>query len=235
VQASSNLGYLADWARKKPARRLEVLQNWLAPARLAGTSIEIEKTPFAGRKIFVYIGNMGVAQSMDIIIDLAESLQQRKDIGFLFVGRGSEVARLKQNVKQRALDNVLFFNEVESKEMPSLLSACNVGLIALDPRHKSHNIPGKFLTYMQAGLPVLARVNAGTDLIDIIERHGVGCVYVGDDISELKALAEGLIDDKSELLYMSQRGQELSCDMFSSVVAASQIVAALRGEGQVET
>jgi len=234
VQTSSNMDYLTGWARKKPARRLEVLQNWLALAPLAGTSIDIEKTPLAGRNIFVYIGNMGVAQSMDIVIDLAESLRQRKDIGFLFVGRGSEVARLKQNVKQRNLDNVQFFNEIDSKEIPSLLAACHIGLIALDPRHKSHNIPGKFLTYMQAGLPVLARVNTGTDLIEIIERQGVGHAYAGDDVAELRALAEGLIDDKSGLLHMSRRGRALSSNMFSSAAAASQIVATLVDEGQSE-
>jgi hypothetical protein len=25
--------------------------------------------------------------------------------------------------------------------------------VALDPRHTTHNIPGKFLTYLQAGVP----------------------------------------------------------------------------------
>jgi hypothetical protein len=33
--------------------------------------------------------------------------------------------------------------------------------VALDPRHQTHNIPGKFLSCMQAGLPVLASINPG--------------------------------------------------------------------------
>ncbi|MDD2878988.1 MAG: hypothetical protein PHQ58_00995 [Rhodoferax sp.] len=47
-------------------------------------------------------------------------------------------------------------------------------MAALDPRHKTHNIPGKFLSYMQSGLPVLATINAGNDLADVIQTERVG-------------------------------------------------------------
>ena len=69
------------------------------------------------------------------------------------------------------LDNILFFDEINPDEVPSLLKMCHVGLISLDLRHKSHNIPGKFLSYLQAGLPVLAKINPGTDLQNIIEKE----------------------------------------------------------------
>jgi hypothetical protein len=48
--------------------------------------------------------------------------------------------------------------------------------LALDPRHTTHNIPGKFLSYMQAGLPVLASINPGNDLAELIQREDVGRV-----------------------------------------------------------
>ena len=39
---------------------------------------------------------MGVAQNIDVLIDLAEILKYRNDIGFVFIGKGSEVQRLKK-------------------------------------------------------------------------------------------------------------------------------------------
>ena len=170
VQTPSNLAYLSKW--ESPTRRLEVLHNWLAVTPNAGCSIAVDKTTLAGRKIFVYIGNMGVAQGMDILIDLAESLRDRQDIGFLFVGRGTEVSKLVSETASRRLNNVLFFNEIDPSEIPGLLAQCRVGLVALHPDHKTHNIPGKFVSYVQYGLPVLARVNAGTDMAGLIEAHG---------------------------------------------------------------
>src|SRR5205085_9476462 len=123
------------------------------------------------------------------------TLRNRSDIGFLFVGRGSEFARLQAEKTSRALDNVLFFDEIDSSEIPGLLGQCHVGLVALHPDHKTHNIPGKFVSYVQYGLPVLARVNAGTDLERLIEDEGVGRVYAGNSVSELKRLAEELADN----------------------------------------
>src|SRR3954453_18136715 len=57
VQSPSNLPYLSRWARPF-RRRIEVLHNWLAVTSDVGCSVVIERSALAGRKIFVYIGNM---------------------------------------------------------------------------------------------------------------------------------------------------------------------------------
>ena len=93
VQTAGNLPYFQDWAAGA-GRQLEVLQNWLAHAPATRCSIDLAKTALAGRKVFVYAGNMGVAQGMSVLLDLAERLRSRADIGFLFVGRGSDAQRL---------------------------------------------------------------------------------------------------------------------------------------------
>jgi len=224
VQTSSNLKYLENWS-KNPNRQLEVLNNWLSPAYIKKTGISLIDTHLNGRKIFVYIGNMGIAQGMGVLIDLAESLKNRQDVGFLFVGQGSEVENLKTSSADKKLSNIIFYDEIDSEEIPSLLKMCHIGLIALDPRHKSHNIPGKFLTYMQAGLPVLARINRGTDLVDLIKDENVGRVYSGNEVDAFRNLAEELIDN--DLKAMSERGRFLSQKMFSSNQAAKQIVSSL--------
>lgn len=226
VQSPSNSAYLANWT-KKSGRCLEVLQNWLAVLPKAESSISVATTSLAGRTIFVYIGNMGVAQGMDVLIKLAGKMRKRRDIGFLFVGRGSDVPRLRASAVELSLDNILFFDEVHPREMQGLLAQCHIGLVALDPRHKTHNVPGKFLTYMQAGLPVLARINPGTDLADLIEKETVGRVYVGESLETLQWIAEELADDHVGRQQMSARGRELGQRMFSPSVAVEQIVAAL--------
>lgn len=223
VQTNSNLAYLKKWV-KPPRRRIEVLHNWLAVTPSVGCSISVKDTPLAGRKIFVYIGNMGVAQGMDIFMELIVAMRHRNDVGFLFVGRGSEFARLEAEKTSRELSNVLFHGEIDSSEIPGLLEQCDVGLVALHPDHKTHNIPGKFVSYVQYGLPVLARVNAGTDLQRLIEENGVGKVYIGNSVDELKHLAEQLIDDAGMRHSMSERGREFGRSMFSPVAAANQIV-----------
>jgi len=92
--------------------------------------------------------------------------------------------RLKTSVIDRKLDNVLFYDEIHPDEIPDLYAQCSAGIVSLDSRHKSHNIPGKFLTYMQCGLPVLANVNLGNDLAEIIRDAKVGQVCENNTIEK---------------------------------------------------
>lgn len=227
VQTPGNQGYFFRW-QNHTGRKLEVLPNWLDQAKPARCPIRINETAFAGRKVFVYAGNMGVAQGMDILLDLAEKLNHRTDVGFLFVGRGSEAPRLNKIAKDRKLDNVLFYDEIHPDEIPDLYAQCCVGIVALDPRHKSHNIPGKFLTYMQSGLPVLANVNADNDLAEIIRRDKVGQVCESNDVDELILLIEKLLlQINSEDVELKDRCRELFQRDFAVEKAVRQITAAL--------
>lgn len=226
VQSPSNLAYFRSWSRDQ--RRIEVLQNWLEEAADSGCSINVQSSPLAGRKILVYAGNMGVAQGMDILLDLAESLRPRTDIGLIFVGRGSDAQRLRTNATARRLDNALFFDEIDPAEIPGLYAQCHVGLVALDPRHKTHNIPGKFLSYMQCGLPVLASVNPGNDLIRLIEEKQVGRACTSSSVSELKRQAEILVDSLARDEDVRSRCKQLAQHLFSPETAVKQIIKALQ-------
>lgn len=226
VQTPGNKGYFNTWLQK-PNRKLEVLQNWLDKPAQIRCSIRVNETALAGRKIFVYAGNMGVAQRMGVLLDLAEKLRANPDVGFLFVGRGSDAEKLKASAQQRGLDNTMFFDEIHPDEIPDLYAQCAVGIVALDPRHKSHNIPGKFLTYMQSGLPVLANINSGNDLAELIREEKVGQVCESSRLDELVRLSEVLLRQIKEDLGLPARCRALFEREYSVSKAVKQIVGAL--------
>lgn len=226
VQTPGNRAYFDCWQRQ-PGRRLEVLQNWLDIPAAVPCSIRINETRLRGRKIFVYAGNMGVAQGMDVLLDLAGKLYSRQDVGFLFVGRGSEVGRLSAVAQERQLDNVVFFEEIHPDEIPGLYAQCSVGIVALDPRHKSHNIPGKFLTYMQSGLPVLANINRGNDLAQLIRAEQVGQICESNQVDELQFCAEKLLVQIDDGTDFAARCRRLFEREFSVKKVVEQIVAGL--------
>lgn len=226
VQTPGNQRYFDRWMGQS-GRELEVLQNWLDKPAKSRCSIRVDETALAGRKVFVYAGNMGVAQGMDILLDLAEKMRSRSDVGFLFVGRGSDSARLKAAAQARQLDNVVFFDEIDPDEIPDLYAQCDAGIVALDPRHKSHNIPGKFLTYMQGGLPVLANINAGNDLAQLIRDERVGQVCETNQVDEILLLTEKLLDQIQTDSGLPARCTALFEREFAVENTVKQIVAAL--------
>jgi glycosyltransferase involved in cell wall biosynthesis len=228
VQTPGNRLYFDGWM-EQPGRMLEVLQNWLDKPAQARCSIRVAETSLAGRKVFVYAGNMGVAQGMDILLDLADKLDSRPEVGFLFVGRGSDAARLKAEAHSRQLDNVVFFDEIDPDEIPDLYAQCAAGIVALDSRHKSHNIPGKFLTYIQSGLPVLANINVGNDLAQMIRDEGVGQVCESNQVDELLLLTEKMLDQIKTDPSISARCTALFEREFAVKNTVKQIVSALAG------
>lgn len=226
VQSQSNLKYLDHWAMR-PKRHLEVLHNWLTSRPIVESNFSIANTPLAGKTVIVYAGNMGLMQGIDVVLELARKLLVRDDVGILLLGRGSEVLRLKHEATLMGLKNILFHDEIPPSEVPALLSQCHIGLLLLDPRLKTHNIPGKLITYMHAGLPILGRINFGNDLLDIIKNNEIGFAYAGEESEEFFLMADRLVNDHLTRTKMSANSKAKVAELFSSAVACKQITMAL--------
>jgi len=231
VQTPSNLAYFEEH-HSSIGGRVEVLNNWLSDPNPEPCSINIPESPLSGRKIFVYTGNIGIAQGMDILLDLASVLQNDESIGFMFVGRGSAVVEMKEKSARLSLSNILFYDEIRPNEIPSLLEECYAGLIALDPRHRNDNIPGKFLAYMQSGLPVLGNINPGNDLQTLVERFRVGQVVSSNSLQDLRQAAEVLLKEIENDPDIKTRCRDLAKSQFSASSAAAQIADALSNESK---
>ena len=156
-----------------------LLENWGGQAianevEKSGSSILINNSRIKAqnKKVLVYAGNMGVAQNLGVIIRALKPLQD--EIHLLCIGSGDDVPALKRLVSELKLSNVEFLPQVTPDKLPAYYNAADMGLVALDLSHKTHNIPGKFISYMQYGLPVFAVCNKNNDLIDIIAENGVG-------------------------------------------------------------
>lgn len=222
VQSKGNLIYF-DKIYESEAK-VEVLFNWLAQPNPVKSVFRLEESVLSGRKVFVYAGNMGIAQGMDILIGLAEKFLPRNDVGFIFVGRGSELKRLRLKALDLKLDNVLFLDEISSDEILDIYRQCAVGLVSLDARHKSHNIPGKFLSYLQSGLPVIASVNSGNDLIDLINSEKIGIACGNNDLEELFVISRNILIEIDSGFDFQHQCRNVFLKYFSVEKAVRQII-----------
>lgn len=108
-----------------------------------------------------------------------------------------------------------------------MFEQCYVGLVALDPRHRSHNILGKFLNYLQSGLPVLANVNTGNDLAGPIREHQVGQMSQNNALVLLKRMAERVLKQRNVNTGMAKQCTALFDKHLAVEAKVKQIVAAL--------
>ena len=224
VETPGNLDYfhteLASYAY-----RVEVMLNWMDPAERppCGSGMRA-RLGLEGKTVFFYGGNIGVAQDMDNIVRLANSLRDRKDIFFLLVGSGTEVKRLEQEIANRTLSNIRILPPIRQKDYLEAMVEFDVGLVTLDRRLRSHNVPGKVLGYMQCAMPVLASLNSGNDLGAILREHEAGIAVENGDDSGLRDAAILLATNAELGKRMGENARRLGETVFSVRNAALQIL-----------
>ena len=203
---------------------IQILNNWYTPfLKKRKTKIDLTKTILNSKKVMIYAGNMGIAQDLENLIFLAEKIQYKSDIGFLLIGRGSHYKYLKKLAKKKELKNVLFYKQISNNELEDLYKQCTGGILILDKRHKTHNVPGKLISYLYSGLPVFALLNKDHDLIKIINNNKVGYATDIYDINYLETkFKEFLVNIvKNKNIYLNCKN--LAKKQFNTSIIAKQI------------
>jgi glycosyltransferase involved in cell wall biosynthesis len=224
VQSPGDLKYFTHGAALPP-HRLKVLYNWAAIQEpvLALGHYRV-RLGLEDKVVFFYGGNLGVAQDTRNILRLASSLAGHSEIHFLLVGEGSEVSRLQRAIADNRLSNVLILPPTEQRDYLSMVSEFDIGLITLDRRLASHNIPGKLLSYLYFGIPILASVNPGSDLFGLIGKGPSGfCLENGQD-EKFRDAALELAGDAHLRARMGRNARALLEQTFSAGAAAQQIL-----------
>ncbi len=163
----------------------------------------------SGKIVFGYAGNIGSAQGITVITDAATRLKGRKEIVFLIIGDGIEVAKLETEIRINELDNVVFVPPIPKEDIKQYLSLFDYTII---PLVKSDlfkiTIPSKMYECMAAEIPVILCVDG--EARRVLEEAGAGLfvepgngAMLADTVS---AAADSLIDG----VRMGKKGREYS-------------------------
>ncbi|MDR2117686.1 MAG: glycosyltransferase family 4 protein [Planctomycetaceae bacterium] len=80
-----------------------------------------------------YIGTIGMAAGLEIVLDAAEQLQKsnRNDIIFFLIGDGAEREILQKNAENRQLNNIIFTGMLPKNNVPEILAAIDICFVHL--------------------------------------------------------------------------------------------------------
>ncbi len=167
----------------------------------------------------VYIGNIGLAQGLSSVLDIAAQTKH-KDAEFLLFGNGAEKEFLENNAKERKLDNVKFCGSVPHEKVYTLLTNSKLCYIPLKSSKMQDSIPTKIYEALGVGCPIL--LAAEGDSRSILEESGMGkCVSPDDSAEAVKAFDE-IIDGYDDLIKNKAEAMELMKDKYSRQQAAAE-------------
>lgn len=228
VMSPANLTIFKDKHRRK--YDAHILYNWakLAPVHQLQCGFR-EKFSLEDKTIFFYGGNIGRAQDMTNLVRLAKNMKKHSEAHFLFVGQGDEFPLVEKLKKEWELDNLTLAPSVSQDEFKLLLAEVDIGLFSLAKNHTAHNFPGKLLGYMVEALPILGSVNAGNDLLELINNSRAGFVFINGEDDKLLETAELLCSSQKERRQRGKNAVMLLEKTFSVRSAADTILNKLAG------
>lgn len=153
--------------------------------------LQMDFTPTDDIADFVFMGNIGIAQDIECIVDAAEKIKHIPKFKMHFVGDGSYLEKSKLLVQEKGLNDKVFFHGRHSlEEMAEFYSLADACIITL----KAENLvgltmPSKLQGYMAAGKVVIGAINGAAKEVINESECGV-CVNASDS----KALAEVMKD-----------------------------------------
>lgn len=157
---------------------------------------------------FMFAGNLGKGQRLDVIIKAAKILGNRKDYMIHLVGDGRMRGELENMVREYGLeDNVTFYGNQKREDMPRFYKMADSLLITLRGNNEvGDTMPGKLQMYMTTGKPIFGAINGAA--YEVIKEARCGSCVKAGDYEGLAKLMKLYIEHPSDFVQCGQNARD---------------------------
>ncbi|WP_214721737.1 glycosyltransferase family 4 protein [Exiguobacterium sp. s192] len=205
---------------------IKIITNWSKKYELS-----LEKTDNAFYKErelistlnIVYTGNIGRFHDIETIVEIAKvSMKDLPNVRFIFVGDGFKRPELEQAIKN-GTSNIIISDYQYDDSYLDVLSGADLFISTLSPRIKGLGVPSKTYSYLAAGKPIIAIMEKGTEIGDLVENENLGIradsMEVGKVIEFIKDISLDTIklkaiEDKVKKVFLERYERQKVTDEF---------------------
>jgi len=175
-------------ARGVPAGKIRVIPNGVDLESFVPRASSALRREWNAEERFVcaYVGTVGMAHGLEVVLDAAELLrrQGRHDVAFWIVGDGAERERLEAERERRGLYNVRFTGLLPKSQVAEVLASCDACLVHLRGTELFGTvIPSKIFEMLAMNVPIVMGVRGEAQ--QIVEQAGGGLPMIPDDPGSL--------------------------------------------------
>ena len=170
-----------------------------------------------------YNGNIGLTQNMDMLLEVAKSLEANENIHFVLVGNGAYLGQVKQIVADRNISNVHLLPFQPYEDISHVFSLGDVSLVISKPGVGENSVPSKTWSIMSASRPVLANFDEN-ELKTIIEENNCGIfTKAGDKVAFTDAILK-LYNDRDLCKEYGRNGRQFVMDNLTKEIGTQKYV-----------
>ena len=169
--------------------------------------------------IIGFAGGFAASGTIDVLVKAAAKLKEKKDLHVVLVGKGPEIFKYEQIIKENGLDNVTILPPVSKSLIPAIDShfdICFLGGVH-SPLHKYGTSPNKLTDYMLCGKPI---VHAVDEPGSAVERESCGIRVEAENVNEVaNAILKLSSMTAEERNIMGERGRKYAETLKWSILA----------------
>ena len=195
-----------------PPSRVTLFPDWADPSLFTlpitgGGGAARRAFDLGERFVVLHAGNMGVKQGLDVVLDAASRTRDRGDIVYLLVGDGAARPALEARAAAAGLGNLRFLPLQPDPVFRDLLAAADLTLVTQQAVVADIVFPSKVLTLLAAAKPVVASLNASSEVARVIVEARAGLVTPAEDAAALVDAVRALRDDPERRSQMATDGR----------------------------
>ena len=135
--------------------------------------------------VVMYAGNVGLSQSLDLVVDAAAALAERA----------------------AGMRNLVFVDMQPIDRLPEVLAAADVHVVPLKRGLAKSSVPSKMYSILASGRPLVASVDEGSEVARIVERTGAGIAVAPEDSEAFTKAIRSMYERRGELDSMGAGGR----------------------------
>lgn len=178
----------------------------------------IKKYRLKEKFTIAYIGNVGLAQNLDALIELAIQHKKDKNLQFLIFGEGAYKKILEEKIVKEKLENIKLVGKIEYSKVSTILTYSKISFISLKNNKMTDSVPTKMFEALGLGCPVL--LLAKGDSCDILDEVHLG--EHAENIEELKLKFNYMIENHEKYNVNKQSTMEHIKNKYSREMIAKK-------------
>jgi glycosyltransferase involved in cell wall biosynthesis len=214
--------YLLAHRRGIIQSKISVIPNWAHEGVCTLPSNELKQKHGFPENAFVvsYLGNMGICQDMQTIIDAVKILSREDNIYFVFAGHGAKRELIEQTFSNNPKVKLLGY--LTGNEFEEVLALSSCGIVSLNSGLNGKCAPSKYYSYLQSGCAILSVMEKDAYVSREIEEKHAGYSVANGDSGALAEAILNLRNDSEKFGHMSSMAATLYKEKYNKPIAMNK-------------
>ena len=168
-----------------------------------------------GHTDFLFVGNIGKVQDVEVIIKSLGFIRQNKDWTMHIVGNGSNYENCVALTRELGLEKrIFFYGSCPLNETPKFYRMADACILTLNGDNLiGSTLPGKLQIYMATGKPIFGAINGAGQ--DVITESGCGASVNAGDAEGLSKILLDFIEHKEKYAECGDRARRYFNEHFT--------------------